>query len=163
MLYTRQAGGKTSEIVERLSKAIKDNHFGILGTIDLKAKMVEKGVPFDHDCVILEVCNPKQAKKVLDQNMAVSTALPCRISVYGDDGHMMGGGPLWSWIGLAAGVLGLIGAVMLYSKPASARAWGIAILVVSALGLVAGAGGLLAGILGIVSGLLAITWRPEAR
>lgn len=88
MLYTRQASGKVSEIVELLGKVIKDHHFGILGVIDLKAKMVEKGVPFDHDCVILEVCNPKQAKKVLDQNMAVSTALPCRISVYGNGGEV---------------------------------------------------------------------------
>ena len=88
MLYTRQACGKVGEIVERLGEAVKDHHFGVLGIIDLKAKMVEKGVSFDHDCVILEVCNPKQAKKVLDQNMAVSTALPCRISVYGDGGKV---------------------------------------------------------------------------
>ena len=47
MLYTRQASGKVSEVVERLDKAIKDNHFGILGVIDLKAKLIEKGVPFE--------------------------------------------------------------------------------------------------------------------
>lgn len=88
MLYTRQASGKVSEIVERLGKAIKDNHFGILGVIDLKAKMIEKGVAFDHDCVILEVCNPKQAKAVLDANLAVSTSLPCRISVFEKDGRI---------------------------------------------------------------------------
>ncbi len=33
-----------------------------------------------------EVCNPHQAKKVLDADGAVSTALPCRISVYGKPG-----------------------------------------------------------------------------
>jgi uncharacterized protein (DUF302 family) len=32
------------------------------------------------------VCQPQQAKKVLDQNMSVSTALPCRISVYEENG-----------------------------------------------------------------------------
>ena len=32
--------------------------------------------------MIFEVCNPLQAKKVLEANGAVSTALPCRISVY---------------------------------------------------------------------------------
>ena len=88
MLYTREANGKVSEVVERLGQAVKDNHFGILGTIDLKAKMIEKGVAFGHECVILEVCNPKQAKKVLDQNMAVSTSLPCRISVYEEGGKV---------------------------------------------------------------------------
>ncbi|HXR48140.1 MAG TPA: DUF302 domain-containing protein [Candidatus Limnocylindrales bacterium] len=30
---------------------------------------------------------PQQAKKVLDQNMSVSTALPCRISIYEEGGR----------------------------------------------------------------------------
>ena len=74
-----------------------------------------------------------------------------------------GGGAMWSWIGLAAGIVVLIGAVMLYSRPASARAWGVAILVVSAVGMLAGAGGLLAGVLGIIGGILAVTWKPQAQ
>jgi hypothetical protein len=32
------------------------------------------------------VCQSKQAKKVLDENMSVSTALPCRISIYEEGG-----------------------------------------------------------------------------
>lgn len=34
----------------------------------------------------LEVCQPQQAKKVLEQNTGVSTALPCRISIYEEGG-----------------------------------------------------------------------------
>ena len=49
---------------------------------DLKAKMKEKGVDFDRECLIFEVCNPHQAKKVLEQNAESSTALPCRVSLY---------------------------------------------------------------------------------
>ena len=49
---------------------------------DLKQKMKEKGVDFDRDCLIYEVCNPQQAKKVLEANAEISTALPCRISLY---------------------------------------------------------------------------------
>jgi uncharacterized protein (DUF302 family) len=70
---------------EETSKAIQESSvkhkFGVLTTFDLKAKMNEKGVPFDQDCKIIEVCNPGQAAKVLKQNMSVSLALPCRISV----------------------------------------------------------------------------------
>jgi len=33
-------------------------------------------------CRIYEVCNPLEAKQVLETNGAVSTALPCRISLY---------------------------------------------------------------------------------
>jgi Domain of unknown function DUF302/Domain of unknown function (DUF202) len=40
----------------------------------------------DVRCLIFEVCQPQQAKQVLDQNMSVSTALPCRISIYEEGG-----------------------------------------------------------------------------
>ena len=48
----------------------------------MKQKMESKGVSFSRECRIIEVCNPKQAKAVLESNMAISTALPCRIAVY---------------------------------------------------------------------------------
>jgi uncharacterized protein (DUF302 family) len=84
MLYTKQVPGSVKDVLPRLEAAAKEHRFGVLGSIDLKARMTEKGVPFDRDCVILEVCNPEQARTVLEQNPAVSTALPCRISVYQD-------------------------------------------------------------------------------
>ena len=55
---------------------------------DLKATMAKKGVEFATDCRIFEVCNPQQAKRVLESRMEVSTALPCRISVYEEDGKV---------------------------------------------------------------------------
>jgi len=48
--------------------------------------MTKKGVEFVRECLIFEVCQPQQAKKVLDQNMSISTALPCRISLYEEGG-----------------------------------------------------------------------------
>jgi uncharacterized protein (DUF302 family) len=51
--------------------------------------MVKKGVPFAHECLIFEVCQPQQAKKVLEADMSVSTALPCRISIYTEGGKTM--------------------------------------------------------------------------
>lgn len=35
----------------------------------------------------MEVCNPHQAKRVLEANLEISTALPCRISVYEEAGR----------------------------------------------------------------------------
>jgi uncharacterized protein (DUF302 family) len=49
--------------------------------------MTKKGVPFENTCIVYEVCNPQQAKKVLEQNGAFSSLLPCRISVYGTHGR----------------------------------------------------------------------------
>ena len=73
MLYKKHTSRSVKDMLPRLENAAKEHRFGVLGTIDLKAKMTEKGVPFDRDCVILEVCNPQQAKKVLEQNLAIST------------------------------------------------------------------------------------------
>jgi uncharacterized protein (DUF302 family) len=53
---------------------------------NLKETMAKKGVEFARECLIFEVCQPQQAKKVLEQNMSVSTALPCRISIYEEGG-----------------------------------------------------------------------------
>jgi len=61
--------------------------FGVLGTHDLKEKMVSKGVPFDRECRVFEVCNPHQAQKILQQSIQVSSALPCRISAYTENGR----------------------------------------------------------------------------
>jgi uncharacterized protein (DUF302 family) len=69
-----------------LQAAVQANHFGVMQVHNLKETMAKKGVDFDRECLIFEVCQPQQAKKVLDQNMSVSTALPCRISIYEEGG-----------------------------------------------------------------------------
>lgn len=69
-----------------LESAIQANHFGLMQVHNLKETMMKKGVEFKRECLIFEVCQPDQAKKVLDQNMSISTALPCRISLYEEDG-----------------------------------------------------------------------------
>jgi uncharacterized protein (DUF302 family) len=53
---------------------------------NLQETMTKKGIEFTRECQIFEVCQPQQAKKVLEQNMSISTALPCRISLYREDG-----------------------------------------------------------------------------
>jgi len=50
--------------------------------------MQSKGVEFDPACRIYEVCNPHRAKEVLEKNLAVSTALPCRIAMYEQGGQV---------------------------------------------------------------------------
>ncbi|HUU98709.1 MAG TPA: DUF302 domain-containing protein [Phycisphaerae bacterium] len=82
MLYERDAKGSVDEVCAKLTQAAADNKFGVLGVHDLKQKMADKGVPFGPQCRILEVCNPHQAKAVLEANPSISTALPCRIAVY---------------------------------------------------------------------------------
>ena len=75
-----------SEAAAALQAAVQTNHFGVMQVHDLKETMAKKGVDLGRECLIFEVCQPQQAKKVLDQNMSVSTALPCRISIYEESG-----------------------------------------------------------------------------
>ncbi len=70
-----------------LETAVANHHFGVLGVHDLKAKLAAKGVAFARECRVYEVCNPQQAKKVLEANLEISTALPCRISLYEEAGR----------------------------------------------------------------------------
>jgi len=86
MLIKLNTKKTVSEAAVALQAAVEANHFGVMQVHNLKETMVKKGVAFDHECLIFEVCQPQQAKKVLDQNMSVSTALPCRISIYEEGG-----------------------------------------------------------------------------
>jgi len=48
--------------------------------------MRNKGIAFNEECKVFEVCNPGQAAKVLSTDMRLNMVLPCRISVYTEKG-----------------------------------------------------------------------------
>ncbi len=79
---------------------------------------------------------------------------------------MMGGfGLAGTWfqvvavIGAAAGIMILVGAIMVYNRPARASSWGALILAFSIVSLLAMGGFFLGAILGVVGGVLAMTFR----
>ncbi len=82
MLFELDSRKDLAAIDQRLQEAAARHKFGIITVHNLKETMAKKGVEFAGECLVYEVCNPHQAKKVLEENGAVSTALPCRISVY---------------------------------------------------------------------------------
>jgi uncharacterized protein (DUF302 family) len=84
MLYRVHTQKSLEEVGRALEAAVQRHKFGVPGVHDLQAKMREKGVEFDRACRVFEVCNPQQAKKILEANAEISTALPCRISVYSE-------------------------------------------------------------------------------
>jgi uncharacterized protein (DUF302 family) len=86
MVYTVHSKRSLNQIEQALQNSAARRQFGVLAIHDLRQTMKNKGVDLAMDCRIFEVCNPVQAKKVLEANGAVSTALPCRISVYGKEG-----------------------------------------------------------------------------
>jgi uncharacterized protein (DUF302 family) len=88
MVYVKEAQGTVEATGKRLEEAVKAHKFGVIGVIDLKGKMAEKGVEFRNACKIYEVCNPVRARQVLEQDMSIATALPCRIAVYEEKGRV---------------------------------------------------------------------------
>jgi uncharacterized protein (DUF302 family) len=69
-----------------LDSAVGRNGFGVLHVHDLGATLRSKGIDFEEQCKVFEVCNPVQAAKVLSTDMRLNMALPCRISVFTDNG-----------------------------------------------------------------------------
>lgn len=82
MIHTVETTKDFDAVCAALPEAVARHQFGLLHVHDLNETMARKGVEFTPRCRIFEVCNPHQAKRVLEQNLAISTALPCRISVY---------------------------------------------------------------------------------
>jgi len=69
-----------------LGSAVKRHGFGVLHVHDLGSTLRSKGITFEEQCKVFEVCNPVQAAKVLSADMRLNMALPCRISVFTDKG-----------------------------------------------------------------------------
>ncbi len=76
-------------------------------------------------------------------------------------GVMIGLTPSLLVVGLASGIMVLLGAVMLYMRPYESQLWGAIIMAFSVVSILGGMGGFLVGlILGLVGGILALTWKP---
>lgn len=90
--------------VSDLEQSLKQLNFGVLWKLDMKAKLAEKGVDFNGQFKILEVCNPHKAKEALEGNIKIGYFLPCKVVVYVEDGKTrMGTVPPSTMIGMIEG------------------------------------------------------------
>lgn len=86
MYYIAESEKSFDQASADLEAAVKKHGFGVLHVHDLGATLRGKGFPFTEECKVFEVCNPSQATKVLATDMRLNMALPCRISVYTEQG-----------------------------------------------------------------------------
>lgn len=86
MYYIVETDKSFNQASINLEAAVVRNGFGILHIHDLGATLRGKGIAFEEECRIFEVCNPGQAAKVLSADMRLNMALPCRISVFTEKG-----------------------------------------------------------------------------
>ena len=86
MYYIVQTDKSFEQASADLESAVKRHGFGVLHVHDLGTTLRSKGIAFDNQCKVFEVCNPGQAAKVLSTDMRLNMALPCRISVFTESG-----------------------------------------------------------------------------
>jgi uncharacterized protein (DUF302 family) len=89
MYYIVESNKSFEQASTDLEAAVKRNEFGVLHIHDLGTTLRSKGIAFAENCKVFEVCNPGQAAKVLSTDMRLNMALPCRISVYTEQGKTM--------------------------------------------------------------------------
>ena len=86
MYYVVESGKTFAQAAADLEVAVKRQGFGVLHVHDLGNTLRSKGIAFDKECMVFEICHPGQAAKVLATDMRLNMALPCRISVYTEEG-----------------------------------------------------------------------------
>ncbi|RCS28954.1 DUF302 domain-containing protein [Rhodanobacter denitrificans] len=92
MYYVVETSKSFDQAAADLEAAVVRNGFGVLHVHDLGETLRGKGVAFEHQCKVFEVCNPRQAGRVLAKDLRLNMALPCRVSVYTEAGK--------TWIGM---------------------------------------------------------------
>ena len=89
MKYIVETQKTIEQAATDLAQAVADNKFGVLHIYDLKETLKSKGIEFENECRIFEICNPVKAKEVMTEDMSMNMALPCRISVYQEGGKTL--------------------------------------------------------------------------
>ena len=88
MYYIAETSKSFEQAATDLNTAVKNHKFGVLHIHDLGKTLRSKGIEFAEECQVFEVCNPVKAAQVLDIDMRLNMALPCRISVYTEKGQV---------------------------------------------------------------------------
>lgn len=89
--YEEKSAYAFQETLDRLKKEILENQFGVLYEVNLKEKIEGKGMDFKSNFTVMDVCNPKLAKDVLDEQIEVGYFLPCKVVVYEKENSVYAG------------------------------------------------------------------------
>lgn len=80
-IYVQEVNLTFDDTVERLTKGLADQKFGVLSTIPLSDKFIDKGLDFKGRIKILDVCNPIEAYSVYKIDPLAINFLPCKFVI----------------------------------------------------------------------------------
>jgi len=86
MIYKTTTSYPLETVKAQLEEKAKKVGFGILGSYEFKKILKSKGFEIHRDITVFELCNPAGAEEALNTIPEISVYLPCRISIYSQNG-----------------------------------------------------------------------------
>ena len=89
MQYMDVTNKSVQEVIDSLKEVAPRYKYGIQHIHNVQETLKSKGIDLGNECQIVDICNPIVAQKFLSEDMSLSIIMPCKISVYTQDGETM--------------------------------------------------------------------------
>lgn len=89
MQYMEVTNKSVQEVIDSLKEVAPRYKYGIQHIHNVQETLKSKGIELENECQIVDICNPIVAQNFLSEDMSLSIIMPCKISVYTQDGETM--------------------------------------------------------------------------
>ena len=83
--FRKQVDYSYEEAIEKITAALKEQGFGVLTTVDMKATFKKKLDIDTRQYILLGACNPVLANRAVNAELEIGLLLPCNVIVYVND------------------------------------------------------------------------------